>query len=82
MLFLLIAMAIHLSDCVKKCKVCSDALDVAFEITKLIKFSPKRNAAFDHIREESEEDSGMGIRKLCPTRWTVQGNSVDSITIT
>ena len=54
-------------------------LDIAFEITKLIKFSPKRNAAFDHIREESEEDSGMGIRKLCPTRWTVQGNSVDSI---
>ena len=53
------ALNLAISDCVKKCKVCSDALDVAFEITKLIKFSPKRNAAFDHIREESEKDSGM-----------------------
>lgn len=32
---------------IKRFKVCSDALDVAFEITKLVKFSPKRNAAFD-----------------------------------
>jgi len=39
--------------------------------TKLIKFSPEKNATFDHIREESEEDSGIGIRKLCPTRWTI-----------
>ena len=73
------ALNLAVSDCVKKCKVCSDALDIAFEITKLIKFSPKRNAAFDHIREESEEGSGMGIRKLCPTRWIIRGNSVESI---
>ena len=26
---------------IKKSKVCSDALDIAFEITKLVKFSPK-----------------------------------------
>ena len=63
------------SDCIKKCKVCSDALDLAFEITKLIKFSPKRESALSHIRE----DSGPGIRKFCPTRWTVKGNSVQSI---
>ena len=46
------AFNLAISDCVKKCKVCSDTLNVAFEITKLIKFSPKRNAAFDHIRED------------------------------
>ena len=34
------------------------ALDTAYEITKLIKFSPKRNAAFDRIKNElSTEDS-------------------------
>jgi len=32
------ALNLAVSNCVKKCKVCSDALDIAFEITKLIKF--------------------------------------------
>ena len=67
------------SDCIKKRKVCSDALDTAFEITKLIKFSPKRDSALNHIREESGEECGPRIRKFYPTRWTVRGNSVQSI---
>ena len=29
-------------DCIKQSKMCRDALDVAFEIAKLIRFSPKR----------------------------------------
>ena len=73
------SLSLAVSDCVKKCKVCSDALDTAFEITKLVKFSPKRESAFSHIREESEEECSQGIRKFCPTSWTVQGNSVQSI---
>ena len=66
---------------IKRSKVCSDALDVAFEITKLVKFSPKRNAAFDRIKSEVVEEDGFvpGIRTLCPTRWTVRGNSIGSI---
>ena len=73
------SLSLAVSDCIKKCRVCSDALDVAFEITKLIKFSPKRDSTLSHIREESEEECGPGIRKFCPTRWTVRGNSVQSI---
>ena len=66
---------------IKRFKVCSDALDVAFEITKLVKFSPKKNAAFDWIKFEVVEEDGFapGIRTLCPTRWTVRGNSIGSI---
>lgn len=66
---------------IKESKVCCDALDTAFEISKLIKFSPKRNAAFDRIKSESGEDlvSGVGIRSFCRTRWTVRGDSVGSI---
>ena len=62
---------------IKRSKVCSDALDVAFEITKLVKFSPKRNAAFDRIKSEVVEEDrfASGIRTLCPTRW----NSIGSI---
>ena len=39
MLFNLVA-----GDAIKKCKVAKNALDVAFEVSKLVKFSPKRSA--------------------------------------
>ena len=43
------ALNLAVSGCMKSSKICKDALDAAFEITRLIKFSPKRNAAFDRI---------------------------------
>lgn len=55
---------------------------MAYEITKLIRFSPKRNAAFDRIKAEDRDDdliSRVGIRSFCPTRWTVRGASIASI---
>ena len=44
------ALNLAVADTVKQSKICRDALDTAFEITRLIKFSPKRNAAFDRIK--------------------------------
>ena len=35
------------ADTVKQSKVCLDGLEIALEVTKLVKFSPKRNAAFN-----------------------------------
>jgi len=32
-------------DCMKSPSICKDTLQTSFEITRLIKFSPKRNAA-------------------------------------
>ena len=54
---------------------------MVFEISKLVKFSPKRNAAFDQIKAEVVEEDGFApsIRTFCPTRWTVWGNSIGSI---
>ena len=67
----------------KQSKVCHDALDTSHEISKLIRFSPKRNAALDRIKIENpgEEESGPshGIRSFCPTRWTVRGDAIESI---
>ena len=67
----------------KQSKVCHDALDTSYEISKLIWFSPKRNAALDRIKIENpaEEESGPshGIRSFCPTRWTVRGDAIESI---
>ncbi len=75
------ALNLAVGQTVKQSKICSEALEVAFEITKLIKFSPKRNAHFDRIKADvAEEDScNVGIRTFCPTRWTVRGNSIGSI---
>jgi len=37
------------SDCMKHSKIYEDTLDTLFEITSLIKFSPKGNTALDRI---------------------------------
>lgn len=76
------ALNLAVGDTIKQSRVCREALETAFEISKLIKFSPKRNAAFNRIKAEiADEDhgSGVGIRTLCPTWWTVRGNSIGSI---
>ena len=66
------------SDAIKQCKLMHDALDTTHEITKLIKKSPARDAAFKWLKEEMASDS-PGIRVLCPTRWTVQAEALKSI---
>ena len=61
-----------------------DALDAIHEITKLIKFSPRRDAITHALKAENELASNShtaGVRVLCPTRWTVRGDSLSSIII-
>ena len=55
-----------------------NALNTTFEITKLIKKSPKRDVAFNHIKSAMASDS-PGIAVLCPTRWTVRADALESI---
>ena len=54
------ALNLAVGDSMKQSKVCQDALDTAYEISKLLRFSPKQHAAFDRIRVENyaEEDIG------------------------
>ena len=75
------ALNLAVGQTVKQSKICCEALEVAFEITKLIKFSPKRNALFNKIKADvaEEDSSSVGIRTFCPTRWTVRGNSIGTI---
>ena len=77
------ALNLAVGGAMKLSKVCRDALDTAFEVSKLIRFSPKRNYALDCIKAENsaEEESGPshGIRSFCPTRWTVRGDAIESI---
>ena len=76
------ALNLAVGTTMKKSKICCAAMEVALEITKLVKFSPKRNVMFDKIKAtfNSEDDSStIGIRSFCPTRWTVQGQSIGRI---
>ena len=42
-----------------------DALDTTWEITRLIKYSPCRDAIFQHLKETLPTGSTLGIRVLC-----------------
>ena len=66
------------SDAIKGSKVMKSCLDTAYKITKLIKYSPRREAIFHALKNELSP-STCGIRVLCPTRWTVRAESLASI---
>ena len=53
-------------------------MDVVFEISKLLQYSPKRTTAFKDIKAEVSPDS-VGFRVLCPTRWTVRNKTFRSV---
>ena len=46
-----------------------------YELIKLIKKSPRRDAVFQKLKAENSP----GIRVLCPTRWTVKAEALHSI---
>ena len=73
------ALNLAAGDALKQCKVMRDALDTTREITKLIKYSPRREAIFRAFKDNSPADTSPGIRVLCPTRWTVRADSLSSI---
>ena len=56
----------------------SDALDHSYEICKLLKYSPRRDAIFSKLKE-AMSPGVPGLRSFCPTRWTVRGSSLESI---
>ena len=54
-----------------------DALETVHEISKLIKYSPRREGIFQKLKEDLP--SNPGIRVLCPTRWTVRAKLIASV---
>ena len=72
------ALSLACSDAVKNCKIMKDALDTYYELIKLVKKSPCRDAIFQKLKEQMPNDS-PGIRVLCPTRWTVRAQVLHSI---
>ena len=65
-------------DTIKNIPNLNDALATVFEISKLIKFSPKRGTIFERLKEKLAPGT-PGLRVLCPTCWTVRGAYLQSI---
>ena len=65
-------------DTVKKCKLMRSCLYALFEITKIIKKSPKHDAIFHKLKEDLATDTSS-FCVLCLTRWTVRAASLQSV---
>ena len=71
------ALNLAAGDAIKQCTVGQDALDTTSEVSKLVKYSPKRDTMLEKLKEKLAPDS-PGFRVLCPTRWTVRARSLKS----
>ena len=65
------------SDTIMGCKVLKSALETMHGLVKLIKYSPRRETLFREVKGELGEGN-LGLRVLCPTRWTVRADSMAS----
>ncbi|XP_041374744.1 zinc finger MYM-type protein 1-like [Gigantopelta aegis] len=72
------ALNLAVSDSVKCSKVMRDSLDSVYEMSKLIKYSPRRDTKLEELKTEMNPDK-PGFRVLCPTRWTVRAASLCSV---
>ena len=70
------------NDAIKRSKPMKNALETTHEISKLIKFSPRREGIFQGLKSSHDLNNDLhspGMRLLCPTRWTVRADSLASI---
>ena len=58
------ALQLAVCDTIKAIKLMRDTLDAAFEVNKLIKYSPKRERAFKRLRKKTAPEN-PGYRTLC-----------------
>ncbi len=72
------ALNLAAGETIKNNRILRDTLDTTFEISKLIKYSPRRDAIFQKLKADIAPET-PGFRTLCPTRWTVRGDSLQSV---
>ena len=67
-----------LQDAGRQITLLRNALDLVKEISKLIRFSPKRSHLFNTKLLQTEQ-TGVSIKPLCPTRWTARTASINAV---
>ena len=58
------------------------SLETTHKITKLVKYSPRRETLLHEIQLQDDNAHGtqsVAVHTLCPTRWTVWADSMESI---
>ena len=75
------SLSLACSDTIKNCTLMKNSLNTSFEITKLVKFSPKRESHLKEIIAEdmSAEFVNKTIRSFSHTGWTVRAKGLQSI---
>ena len=73
------ALNLACSDTIKNIPLMRDALDNTREISKLIRNSPRRGDRFQKLKATLTDATPTGIRTLCPTRWTVKADALESV---
>ena len=72
------ALNLAVRDSVKNLKLLKDALEISFEVSKLVKYYPKQDVIFENLKSKLAPDT-LDFCVLCPTRWTVRANSLQSV---
>ena len=54
------------------------ALDLVMELSKLIRYSPKRSTLFSALQTQLSPGSAT-LKPLCPTRWTVRTAAISAV---
>ena len=72
------ALNLAVGDMVKNARFLKGSMDSTYNISILIKKSPKKDAMLQKIRKEISLEY-PGFRVLCPTRWTVRAESMKII---
>ena len=65
---------IAVGDTIEEMKLMGDRLDAAFEVNKLTKYSPKRERAFNRLREETAP--GNWLQNLMPNLLDCQSGII------
>ena len=72
------SLSLSVGDTIKSVPMLRSHMDTTCEISKMLKYSPKRQAQFNLIKADLFLDT-IGVRILCPTRWTACNERYHSI---
>ena len=65
------SLSLAANDIIQGCKTLKKSLEITHKITKLVRYSPRRESIFNEIKKEMKDEMKLGspgIRTLCPTR--------------
>lgn len=66
-------------DSSRNVNIIRDLLEVTKDVINFVHNSPKRCRLFDRLKREIHDVDRRNLRPLCPTRFTVRANSLDSL---